>query len=305
MSLRDQGRAIVMAALTEFVTKAEHPNVPYVPEEIAVDAIACAAAGATIVHVHSRNGDGTQAPTNDGIYREAMELIAKESDVLVWPTALQLEGDLSAASGMPHIWALDDTPPEGAPLRVAPFDVWRKGPAPRVDGSTGRLLHYHYDGRAERDAWSPPEALGEIRRRGLHPLVCCSEPGDVRWAYHVAREGVLASPVLVQVQLFGGLLLGPAPTVANLETCMDEWGDDQDVEWIVAAQMLQDPALLDALLDRGLERGAGIRVGIGDTPALHPTARNVDLVEAAVNRLARFDLVPARPADLVARLEGG
>ena len=60
MGLADEGTVIVEVGQNEFTTKAQNPNVPYGPEEVAADAVACAAAGAAVVHFHARDGGGEQ-----------------------------------------------------------------------------------------------------------------------------------------------------------------------------------------------------------------------------------------------------
>lgn len=50
---------VINVALTGAVPgKGDNPLLPVTPEEIAADAIACAAAGASVVHVHVRDEDG-------------------------------------------------------------------------------------------------------------------------------------------------------------------------------------------------------------------------------------------------------
>ena len=50
-------KLMIEAAINELASKEQNPNVPYGPEEVARDAIACAKAGATIVHFHARDAD--------------------------------------------------------------------------------------------------------------------------------------------------------------------------------------------------------------------------------------------------------
>jgi 3-keto-5-aminohexanoate cleavage enzyme len=58
-----------------------NPNVPYTPDEIADSAIGAAEAGATVVHLHVREDDGT--PTGDADrFRRVIERIRASSDVL-------------------------------------------------------------------------------------------------------------------------------------------------------------------------------------------------------------------------------
>lgn len=73
---------ITVAAVGAELSRAEQPNLPITPEELAADAAACEAAGATIYHLHVRAPDGT--PTMDvEIYRAAHEAIRTSTDLIV------------------------------------------------------------------------------------------------------------------------------------------------------------------------------------------------------------------------------
>jgi uncharacterized protein (DUF849 family) len=75
---------IVNAALTGMVpTKADNPNVPVTPAEIAADAERCRAAGAAIVHLHARDEDGR--PTyRAAVYAEIIAAVRERCpDVIV------------------------------------------------------------------------------------------------------------------------------------------------------------------------------------------------------------------------------
>ena len=76
---------IVEVRLNELATRERNPNVPWTPEEIAVDAYACWEAGASIVHFHVRNPDGSPAHAAE-LYGRAVEAIRKRCDVLIHPT---------------------------------------------------------------------------------------------------------------------------------------------------------------------------------------------------------------------------
>ncbi|WP_018990413.1 3-keto-5-aminohexanoate cleavage enzyme [Aromatoleum toluclasticum] len=76
-------KLIITAALTGAeVTREQQPALPITPDEIARAAAECAAAGASIVHVHARRPDGT--PTQDkAIYAEIIDKIRARCDVIV------------------------------------------------------------------------------------------------------------------------------------------------------------------------------------------------------------------------------
>ena len=75
---------IVNAALTGMIpTKADNPNVPVTPEEIAADAAACVEAGASVVHLHARDEDGRPTWEPDAYRRVVAAVREHAPDVLV------------------------------------------------------------------------------------------------------------------------------------------------------------------------------------------------------------------------------
>jgi 3-keto-5-aminohexanoate cleavage enzyme len=69
---------ITVAPTGNVPTKQMNPNLPVSPDEIAEDVRRCAAAGASVFHVHAR--DSLQKPTLDtAIFRELITLIKKKS----------------------------------------------------------------------------------------------------------------------------------------------------------------------------------------------------------------------------------
>ena len=76
-------KLIITAALTGAeVTREQHPGLPISPEEIALAAYECVQAGASIVHVHARNPDGSS--TQDAAaYQAIISAIHARCDVIV------------------------------------------------------------------------------------------------------------------------------------------------------------------------------------------------------------------------------
>ncbi|CAH2716562.1 3-keto-5-aminohexanoate cleavage enzyme [Neobacillus rhizosphaerae] len=76
-------KLMITAALTGAeVTKEQHPALPVTPEEIAIAAYECFKAGASIIHIHARENDGTPSQ-NIEIYREIIERIKEKCDVII------------------------------------------------------------------------------------------------------------------------------------------------------------------------------------------------------------------------------
>lgn len=79
-------KLIITAALTGAeVTRAQQPNLPLTPDEIADAAYECYLAGASIVHVHARDAEGN--PTQDAaVYKEIKEKIAAKCNIIFQPS---------------------------------------------------------------------------------------------------------------------------------------------------------------------------------------------------------------------------
>jgi 3-keto-5-aminohexanoate cleavage enzyme len=79
-------KLVITAALTGAeVTKDMQPNLPVTPEEIAEEAYKCYEVGASIVHVHARESDGTPTQSQK-IYSEIKKLIEKKCNIIVQPS---------------------------------------------------------------------------------------------------------------------------------------------------------------------------------------------------------------------------
>ena len=70
-------------------TASKHPDLPKTPEQIAKSAIESAQAGASIVHIHVREEDGTPSRKFE-FYKEVVEIIrSSDTDVTVSYTHLR------------------------------------------------------------------------------------------------------------------------------------------------------------------------------------------------------------------------
>jgi 3-keto-5-aminohexanoate cleavage enzyme len=300
-ALRDNGKVIIEVGLNETAGKDRNPNLPYGPDEVAKAAIEAARAGAAMVHFHARRDDGTQAWTDDACYREAMEAIAAECDILCYPT---YPPRVPTDERFAHVWALADEP-SSAPLELAPIDI----------GSRNVVL---WD--REREAFAPLDLLpadsqvainspAEIEwvlaragERGLHPTLGIFDMTYLRYSVHALWAGLLRPPLLLKWFLTERWVSGTFPTPAGIDAYVSQVPDGVDYEGIVVPYAMHDPADIEALWRHGLDRNQSIRVGIGDNPDAFPHATNAELVERAVDLVVGRDLTPATPADVRHRL---
>ena len=72
---------ITVAPTGAEVTRDDNPALPHTPAEIASDALACAEAGAAIVHLHVREEDGTPSSRPE-LFAETIERIRAASPMI-------------------------------------------------------------------------------------------------------------------------------------------------------------------------------------------------------------------------------
>jgi 3-oxoadipate:acetyl-CoA acetyltransferase len=190
---------IVNAALTGMVpTKADNPNVPVTPDEIAADAERAMAAGAAIVHLHARDDQG--APTwKPDVYRRVVAAVRERCpDVVVCVSTSGRtfrEFEQRAA-----VLELDgDEQPELASLTLGSLNFPRQASVNEPD-MIRRL--------AER-----------MRERGVLPELEVFDLGMVDYLVYLLERDVLRPPVYVNVLL--GSLGTLAATPVNLVTVVN------------------------------------------------------------------------------------
>ena len=72
---------ITVAPTGAEVTRADNPALPHTPAEIAADALACAEAGAAVVHIHVREEDGTPSSRPE-LFAETIERVRAGSPMI-------------------------------------------------------------------------------------------------------------------------------------------------------------------------------------------------------------------------------
>jgi uncharacterized protein (DUF849 family) len=292
MTLADDGRIIIEVGLNESASKQDNAHVGYGPEEVAADAAACAAAGAALGHFHARLDDGTQCWSGADIYRRAMALTAKLSDIVLYPSYF---GDHS------HIWSLCNDPPAGAPLSIASFDVAQEVTRPVMwDAHANTFREPPFEVAGEQRG--PSDLVDRFRDLGLCVTVGAFDVGQLRWAVLAVQSGYLPTPCHVKVFLFDQLVTGPFADEAGLDAYLSQVPPGLDIELTVVPYTMRSPERTETLLRAALARGCHIRVGIGDNPTAYPGSRNAELVARAAELVRDAGYEPASPTDVRTRL---
>ncbi|MCL4267776.1 MAG: 3-keto-5-aminohexanoate cleavage protein [Anaerolineae bacterium] len=194
-------KIIISAALTGVVTtRQQSPYIPYTPVEIAEEAKRSADAGASIVHIHARNADGTPAWDVETFSQIHHEVRQRCPDLII--------NYSTGAFGIPreqrihHIRALK---PEMAALNMGSMNY-------AIYSRKHKRFHHDY-------VFANPFAdiqyfLQAMNEAGTRPEMECFDTGHINNAQPLIDMGLLPSPY--QFSLVMGVLGGIPATTQNL-----------------------------------------------------------------------------------------
>lgn len=164
-------RAIITAAICGAETTREMtPHLPITADELGDEAARCREAGASIVHLHVRRGDGT--PTQDrALFQKAIDAIRSRCDILI-------QTSTGGAVGM------------SADERAQPLDCV---PPPEMASLNAGSLNFG------DDVFLNPFPLvrdfaARMRSRGIAYELECYDVGHVEACLRLAQEGVISLP---------------------------------------------------------------------------------------------------------------
>ena len=293
----DRDAALIEVGLNEAAMRGQNPHVAYSPAECAADALRCADSGAAVVHWHARDA-ATGAPRfGDAVlYAEALDDMRAGGDVLAYPT---YPVDVPVEERLEHVWQLG----EQHGLELAPVDI---GSVSVVLWDEGSRDFFGIDSLGATAVVDNPlsftiDGLARAESLGMIPTLGAFDIGFTRTMVLLTESGRLRPPVFHKIFLSGAWAVGPFPSEAALDFHLAQIPDGLDVEWVAVPYALDDPATVERLCRHALERGGGIRVGIGDNPAAFPELSNAELVERAVGWCADAGRPVAGASDARAR----
>lgn len=272
-------KLIIEARVNEYMLREEgNPNVPYLPEEIAADAVACREAGAAVLHFHARRPDG--APEHAAqAYADTVARIRAASDILVHPTLGYVTLDASSESRLDHVLRMAQDR-ERAP-HFAPMDMG----SVNVDRYNAQARRFETKGLIYKNGTDTLEYFANnIRAAGLKPYLVSWNIGFTRYASAFLEMGLLDEPAYLCFCLTDNTFLGGHPgTLKGLQAHLDFLPQDRRVEWTVC----NFGGNLFALAATIISLGGHISIGLGDyTYRELGTPTNAELV-ARIREIAR------------------
>jgi uncharacterized protein (DUF849 family) len=282
---------IIEVALNEAVSPTAHPAVPQSAQACADDARRCADSGAAIVHWHAVDSAGAQRLGDAELYGTALD--AMDGCILAYPS-YPVDVPDTVDERLGHCFTLR----EHHGLELGPIDAATVNLVFQ-DESTGMLGPLEDTDGQEVIRNSLPFVCNALRRFdavGLVPMMASFDVGSTRTIGALAEAGTIPQPVMLKIFLWGSPLIGPEPSVEALDLHLRQLPSSVDVEWLVVPHGIRDPRSVEELSLAALERGGGVRIGIGDTPTAFGDAPNPRLVE----RAAQWAQAAGRPIASVA-----
>jgi 3-keto-5-aminohexanoate cleavage enzyme len=239
-----QDELIINVCLSGIIpTRQSTPHVPIKPEEIASDVVQCVELGASMFHIHARNGQEGWDWRKE-TYQAIMDAIRSVSPdaIICFTTTGRRTNDLSKRTA-----CLDtDPPPHMASLSMGSFNF-------RDDATVN-------------DAKTIAYLLSAMKERGIKPEIEIFDLGMARTTERMMEQGLLEGPV------YANLILGNDSTAGDslidLATLYQHLPDG--LIWCAGGigRTQQRSNML------GILYGRGVRVGIEDNPYCYNGAGN-------------------------------
>ena len=266
---------------------ARSTKVPITPEQIANAALAAAAAGAAVTHIHVRDPETGKGSRDIALFRETVDRIRDSNPDVILNLTAGMGGDWT-----PH-----------------PDDPSMPGPGSDLIGAEERLAHIKeirpeictldcgtlnfgdFDNVYIATPSILREMAGMIKAWGVKPELEVFELGHLRFATQLIREGLVVDPPLFQICL--GIPWGADHTVDTMKVMKDQL--PPGAIWAgFGISRMQMPMAATAMM-----LGGNVRVGLEDNLYLEKgvLASNGDLVTRVIEIIERLGGRAVTPAE--------
>jgi len=261
------------------------PGIPISVRDIVAEGIACARAGAAILHVHAYDEKTGRQKDDADLYAAVIEGIRAKEDVVVYPT-LPFAGSVDAPNMMTaqERFAHTETLARQGLLEWAVVDP----------GSTNITRLDEIPAGKQGFVYANPEShirlgLELATRYRFHPGYALYEPGFVRLGAALERAYPQVPQCIYRFMFSDGLSFGFPPRPYALDAFLRLLADEAPyAPWMIAGLDVD----IKPLMAYAVERGGHIRVGLEDAP-FGASKTNLQLVEEAVGVIRSAGNEPA------------
>lgn len=278
-------------------TRERQPLIPITVREIVADGIACAKAGAAIIHLHAFDPASGRQNDDPDTYRAIFEGIREKVDAIVYPT-------------LPFVQSADAFAPGSAVARYRAVEALGERGLMEwgvVDPGTVNLSTFAE--AEERQPGSVYANPGEHVLRGLElaaryryiPSYAIYEPGFLRLGAAMAKAAPGCPPAVYRFMFSRTFTFGFPPEPYALDAYLRLLGEVAPGSPWMAAGLGVD---IRPLVPEVVARGGHLRVGLEDAP-FGTRMTNVAWVEDAARLIERADGRLATPTEIRASLDAG
>jgi uncharacterized protein (DUF849 family) len=282
-------RMILEARINEYAMRDENPNVPWTANEIAETAARCREEGASILHFHARNPDGSPLHSVEA-YADIIRKVRSKCDILIHPTLGWFSNDDDPAGRIHCVTTLAKDPatkPDLAPIDTGSVNLETYHPETKT--------FFHADRVYKNRTDTLEHYARELARARIKPVLVSWSIGFTRRAAALIEMGLVAEPAYFLVNMTDGpYLTGHPGTPEGLEAHLRFLPTSRRVEWaanIVGGNLLN-------LAEISAKREGHLAPGIGDYPYTElGCPPNEQVVRMAAQRVRSAGREIASPQD--------
>ena len=280
-------KLIIEARVNEYMPRDINPRVPFTPDEIGEEAAKAREAGASIVHFHARNRDGSPAHDTE-TYAAAIRAVRARSDLLVNPTLGQVTkgGEAERLSHIEQMAKDPATHPDLAPVdtgttNIDPFDYAAK------KYRTERLTYINTVGTLQLFSRRLPEL-------GVKPQFIAWNVAFTRTFEALREMGLVQPPAYLQFCMTDTGILGGHPGSVEGLFAHLRFKPAGPIEWTIINKI----GNITSQAAAAIEMGGHVGVGLGDYswPELG-TPHNGEVVRLIVEMAKAMGREIATPAE--------
>ncbi len=271
---RDPDVCVVTCALTGVLANRKQcPGIPYTPAEIGEEARRAHEAGASVVHIHARNDDGS--PTfSPAVFAKIREEVRARSPVILNYSTGTMSDDVTEQSTY-----IRETRPEIAALNMGTMNYSKY---------SGKRKEFVFDMVFPNTYAKIISLLSAMNEAGVKPELECFDSGHTHGVWPLVDMGVLKPPL--QYSFIVNVLGGIPPRVESLQ--LQAQLAVPGSEWEVIGISHGHWKMLAA----ALVLGGNIRTGLEDhlyLPSGEMAKSNGEMVETAVGLVRTVGRRPA------------
>jgi len=291
-------KLILTTALTGAITvPTQTPHLPYTIDKLAQDAIACAQAGSTSIHIHARDPEDGRPSSDQEIVRKIVARIKEGCDAVVCITT----GGGLGMTPQERLRGVSICKPELGTFNLGSMNFSMHPVARRYKPEDWKLdwEQEYVEGTKDfifRNTFGDMEVFAAtMKENNVKPEFEAYDVGHLYNLKFLEKSGLVEPPYWIQFVLgvLGGLAATPETLITMIQTA-DRLFGSENYQWSVIGVGYPMEFNMAAM---GIIMGGHVRVGLEDNIFVRKRvlATNVDLVEKVKRIASEFEREIATP----------